>query len=90
MGREEKKGGILGTLLTRWNCSGRTVKERWVQDLLYERSSLIPVGEIEPVFEGLRPLASEVPTGSGSLDLLFMNGEGRDGRKRDSNLSMIF
>ena len=37
---------------------------------------MIPVGDIEPLFAGLRPLARELPVGGGFLDLIFMNGEG--------------
>jgi len=37
---------------------------------------LIPIGEIEPIFDGLLPLARELPVGGGFLDLVYMNVDG--------------
>lgn len=51
--------------------------EDWLQDLLFRHPSLIPVEEIEPAFAGLIPLARELRTSSGPLDLLCMNSSGR-------------
>lgn len=47
--------------------------EDWLQDLLFRHPSLIPVEEIEPAFADLIPLARELRTSSGPLDLLCMN-----------------
>ena len=54
----------------------RTFDELALQDLLFAHPALIPVGDVEPLFAGLRPLARELPVGGGFLDLIFMNGEG--------------
>ncbi len=43
--------------LTRIPLDERTFKESWLQELLYTHPEMIPVGEIEPVFEGLRAVA---------------------------------
>ena len=64
------------TPLRRVPLDERTFDESALQDLLFAHPTLIPVGDIEPLFEGLRPLARELPVGGGFLDLIFMNGEG--------------
>ena len=64
------------TPLRRVPFDERTFDERALQDLLFAHPALIPVGDIEPLFAGLRPLARELPVGGGFLDLIFMNGEG--------------
>ena len=64
------------TPLRRVPLDERTFDELALQDLLFAHPTLLPVGDIEPLFEGLRPLARELPVGSGFLDLIFMNGEG--------------
>ena len=50
--------------------------ESWLQQLLFDHPTLIPIVEIEPIFEGLIPLGMEVPTDTGPIDLIFMNSEG--------------
>lgn len=37
---------------------------------------MLPVSEVEPVFDGLIPLCRELRTGVGPLDLLFINEHG--------------
>ena len=64
------------TPLRRVSFDERTFDERALQNLLFAHPTLIPVGDIEPLFAGLRPLARELPIGSGFLDLIFMNEEG--------------
>ena len=64
------------TPLRRVPFDERTFDERALQDLLFAHPALIPVGDIEPLFAGLRPLARELQVGGGFLDLIFMNGEG--------------
>ena len=64
------------TPLRRIPLDERTFDERALQDLLFAHPTLIPVGDIEPLFAGLRPLARELPVGGGFLDLIFMNGDG--------------
>ena len=54
----------------------RAFKEADLQALLFAHPTLIPVGDIEPIFDGLRPLARELRVGSGFIDLVFMNDEG--------------
>ena len=44
--------------------------EKWLQELLYRQPRLLPVGELEPMFDHLRPVCRELPTESGSVDLM--------------------
>ncbi len=62
--------------LPRVHFSDRMMNERWLQDLLFENPALIPVAEIEAAFAPLTPVAREVPTPAGPLDLLFINSDG--------------
>ncbi|MDE2773494.1 MAG: hypothetical protein OXI46_07290 [Gemmatimonadota bacterium] len=45
-----------------------TFREANLQSLLFEHPEMIPVGEIEPIFDGLLPLARELRVGSGFID----------------------
>lgn len=54
----------------------KSYDESWLRDLLWDHSSLLPIAEIEPVFDGLLPVAWELQTASGLVDLLFVNSEG--------------
>ena len=62
--------------LERISFHEKVYSELWLQKLLFGHPSLIPVDEIEPVFEGLIPLGMEVPTDAGPIDLIFMNPDG--------------
>jgi len=50
--------------------------EAWLQDLLFNHPALLPVGDIEPVFAPATPVARELPTPSGPLDILYVTPEG--------------
>lgn len=50
--------------------------EDWLQDLLYRNPKLLPVQDIEIVFGDLIPLARELPTAAGPVDLLYVNKNG--------------
>jgi len=50
--------------------------ESWLQQLLFENPDLLPVEEIEPVFSDLMPVARELPTGAGPIDLVLINRDG--------------
>lgn len=50
--------------------------ERWMQELLFKHPGLIPIDEIEPAFRGLIPIARELRTSRGPLDLFFINPKG--------------
>lgn len=50
--------------------------ESWLQELLYLNPSLLPIDDIEALFGKLIPLARELPTNAGFIDLVFINREG--------------
>lgn len=54
----------------------KSYTESWLRDLLWNHPSLLPVAEIEPIFDGLLPVAWELQTGCGLVDLLFINSDG--------------
>jgi hypothetical protein len=54
----------------------RKVDEGWLQTLLFEYPQLIPVEDIEPVFARLLPLARELPTPAGPVDLVYISPAG--------------
>jgi hypothetical protein len=62
--------------MTRVPFDERQFDEGWLQDLLFRHPSLIPVDEIEPVFGPLVPIARELSTPSGPVDILYVSPEG--------------
>ena len=64
------------TVLRHIPFDDRMFKEADLQALLFMHPKLIPVRDIEPIFDGLLPLARELRVGSGFIDLIFMNEEG--------------
>jgi hypothetical protein len=50
--------------------------ESWLQQLLFKHPALLPISEIEPVFDSPIPIVRELPVGSGALDLLYINSKG--------------
>ena len=64
------------TPLQRVPLDEHTFTEAQLQDLLFKHPQLIPVGEIEPIFDELQPLARELPVGGGYLDLVYINTAG--------------
>ena len=64
------------TVLRRVPLDEPRFREADLQALLFAHPTLIPVGDIEPIFDRLRPLARELRVRSGFIDLVFMNDEG--------------
>lgn len=54
----------------------RTIRESWFQDMLFKNPSLISIDEIEPIFGPLIPLAREMPTEAGPVDVVYINAQG--------------
>jgi hypothetical protein len=50
--------------------------ESWFQEKLFQYPDLLPAAEIEPAFHSLKAVAKELPIGSNSADLLFVNPDG--------------
>ncbi|MDX2198590.1 MAG: hypothetical protein SF069_06410 [Phycisphaerae bacterium] len=64
------------TPLERVVFDDRSISEGWFQDLLFKNPSLIPIDEIEEVFGPLFPVARELPTQAGAVDVVYINPRG--------------
>ncbi len=64
------------TLLDRIPLDERTFNEEWIQKLIYNNPSILPVNEIETGFSPLIPIGREVSTNAGYIDNLFISPEG--------------
>ena len=64
------------TPLERVVFNDRSIREGWFQDLLFRNPSLIPIEEIEEVFGPLIPVARELPTTAGPVDVVYINPRG--------------
>ncbi len=51
--------------------------ENWLQDILFRHPACLPISEINQSFLGLVPLAREVSTPAGYIDVLYATPEGR-------------
>ena len=54
----------------------RSIKEGWFQNLLYNNPSLIPIDEIEKIFGPLIPVARELQSGVGPVDVVYISPDG--------------
>jgi len=68
--------GGKAAMLQRIPFDEKKFDESWFQRLLLENPSLLPVDEIEPLFGPLVPLAREMPTSAGPVDVVYINAEG--------------
>ena len=50
--------------------------EDWIQNLCFNNPNLLPVSELEPVFDGLIPICKELATKAGYVDLIYINEDG--------------
>lgn len=50
--------------------------ENWLQELIHDQPSILPVAEIEPGFGEVFALAREVPCGQGTIDNLYLTPSG--------------
>jgi len=64
------------TPLERVVFDDRSIREGWFQDLLFKYPTLIPIDEIEEVFGPLVPVARELPTEAGPVDVVYINPRG--------------
>lgn len=56
--------------------SGATYDEAWLQQLIQEHPSLLPIGMIEPALQGPIPICMELPVPSGFVDNLMITADG--------------
>jgi hypothetical protein len=50
--------------------------ESWLQTLCFNNPTILPIGEIEPAFDGMLPICQEMQTASGPCDLVYVNETG--------------
>ncbi len=50
--------------------------EAWLQNLLFNHPKILPINEVESVFNPLIPICYELPTNAGPIDNFFINDEG--------------
>ncbi|MDB5226358.1 MAG: hypothetical protein JWN78_551 [Bacteroidota bacterium] len=62
--------------LRRLALDGRDFNEEWIQKLIYENPSILPVSEIESSFSPLISIGREISTSVGYLDNLFVSPDG--------------
>jgi hypothetical protein len=73
--REEKV-----TTLERLPLGGEGAKkynEDWLQKILFEQPSTLPINEIDPSFQNLVPVCRELNTPAGPIDVLYATPEGK-------------
>ena len=60
---------------------GPRIDERLLQKLIHHSPSILPIGEIEPLFANLRPVCEELPLRGGNsgkyIDNLLVNSDGK-------------
>ncbi|KHT63899.1 hypothetical protein RJ45_09350 [Photobacterium gaetbulicola] len=55
----------------------RQYNERWLQELIFRNTSLLPLYEVEPDYDGVVPVCMELQTRSGRIDCLYVTASGR-------------
>lgn len=56
---------------------GDSFSERWLQDLLFQNPECLPVKEIDPHIGKLVPVCTEIETGAGLADILYVTPTGQ-------------
>ena len=54
----------------------RSLPESWFQELIFNNPSLIPIDDLEPIFGPLIPVARELQSGAGPVDVVYINDRG--------------
>ncbi len=55
---------------------GQNYDELWLQDLIMKHPGLLPVAQMEPVFEDMVPVCRELPLKAGYVDNVFVTPNG--------------
>jgi hypothetical protein len=62
--------------LLREDFGDKARDEDWLQELLFQHAELLPFEELDPLFRNSAPLAREVETGKGPVDIVYVNSDG--------------
>jgi len=77
MGEASQQCTALERLPLKPTASGATYTEAWLQHLLHDHPTLIPVEDVEPALSPLTPVCVELPTRSGGyIDNLLISEKG--------------
>jgi len=68
--------GDTATPLERIAFDDTPRNEDWLQELLFAHPELIPFEELDPLFRNSVPVAREVESGAGPIDVLYVNADG--------------
>lgn len=63
-------------LLHRLSFNDNSIHESELQQWIFEHPSLLPVRDIEPIFEDQIAVARELPTAAGPIDVFLVNSQG--------------
>lgn len=59
-----------------FDLSSREYNEKWLQKIIQDNPTILPIEEIEPAFSSHVPICTELPTESGFCDNIFLNEDG--------------
>lgn len=77
MGRQYSSPYLIrGGESHRLSDPARSWNEAELQEFLYEHPDILPVTEIEPIFNDLVPVCRELSTPAGPADIAYINGNG--------------
>ena len=74
---EETTAEIIDRLPLRSGVHSGGISEESLQSIVYNHPESLPVSEIDPTYEGIVPVCTELKTQSGYIDALFVNPQGR-------------
>jgi len=80
-----RDGGIIS--LQRVPFKDKFQNESWLQQLLFDFPEMLPVHELEPVFTPLIPVARELATAAGPIDLVYTKSRWVHHTGRDKTLA---
>lgn len=72
----EQEARTLVRVSLRRRRDGSNYDEKWLQDLIHNSSSVLPIGDIEPALADAVSVCRELPTPSGSADNLLITPSG--------------
>jgi hypothetical protein len=63
-------------LLTRVRTGDRSVDEDWIQQLVFEYPTVLPLLELDEAFAPALPIGREINTSAGPIDVLYISPTG--------------
>jgi hypothetical protein len=72
---DDRSAPVKAQKLALGETAGRS--EAWLRDTLFDHPEILPISDIDPAFNALTPLCTELRTEAGPLDIAFINPVGR-------------